>query len=189
MVRLRHLDGRHPNNLHVFSVDRRVVGWWFNDHRMAQTSLAGTVIILTDDKRLLRWTGGVSEPYQVATIECDEMPDLYEMKAVAVSERHLTFILDKPDDLQDVHVRPAMRNGYHVINPNTFLSFIMCGNLGRHRPRNTVSSRIIGKSNTPKDLYQKRPRYNACATFAVSRAKSREIAQKSRKKITSFSRL
>ena len=94
MVRLRHLDGPHPNSLHVYSADGRVGASFFNDHRMAQTAIAGSVIVLTDDKRLLRWPGGVSGPYQVATIECDEMPHLYELKGVAILERQLTFILD-----------------------------------------------------------------------------------------------
>jgi hypothetical protein len=61
---------------------------------MAQTTIAGNIIILTDDKSLMRWDGGVSGPYQVANIECDEMPHLYEIKGVAISERQLTFVLD-----------------------------------------------------------------------------------------------
>ena len=94
MVRLRHLDGPHPNSLHVYSAGGRIGASFFNDHCMAQTTIAGNVIILTDDKRLLRWDGGVSGPYQVANIECDEMPHLYEIKGVAILERQLTFVLD-----------------------------------------------------------------------------------------------
>lgn len=78
------------NTLHVWSGDGQQMNWGYTD-RIVHTVSGGKVILLRKNKHIQLWTN--DELFDVAKLECDDMPMMQEIKGFCVLKNQIILVL------------------------------------------------------------------------------------------------